>query len=41
MRWNFVSSRHDRIEQAVAQWAARDEQAFPPVPGETEFIPYP
>ena len=41
MRWNFVSSRRERIEQAVAQWSAQDPQAFPPVPGETEFIPYP
>lgn len=41
MRWNFVSSRRERIDQAVAQWSARDEQAFPAVPGETEFIPYP
>lgn len=37
MVWNFVSSRKDRIDQAIAQWRA---QAFDTVPGETEFIPY-
>jgi redox-sensitive bicupin YhaK (pirin superfamily) len=36
--WNFVSSDHDRIEQAKQQW--RDRQ-FPSVPGETDFIPLP
>lgn len=36
--WNFVSSGRDRIEQAKADWAAG---RFPPVPGETEFIPLP
>lgn len=41
MRWNFVSSRQERIEQAVQAWARQDPQAFPPVPGETERIPYP
>jgi redox-sensitive bicupin YhaK (pirin superfamily) len=35
--WNFVSSRRERIEQAIADWRA---QAFDGVPGETEFIPY-
>lgn len=38
MVWNFVSSRKDRIVQAQDQWEA---QTFPPVPGETEFIPLP
>jgi hypothetical protein len=38
MWWNFVSSRQARIEQAAEQWAAG---GFPPVPGETEFIPLP
>jgi len=36
--WNFVSSRKERIVQAADDWAA---QRFPPVPGETEFIPLP
>lgn len=36
--WNFVSSRRERIEQARAAWRDR---AFPPIPGETEFIPLP
>jgi redox-sensitive bicupin YhaK (pirin superfamily) len=36
--WNFVSSSKERIEQAKADWKAG---RFPPVPGETEFIPLP
>jgi len=36
--WNFVSSSRDRIEQAKRDWKAG---RFPPVPGETEFIPLP
>ena len=36
--WNFVSSRHGRIEQAKEDWQA---QRFEAVPGETEFIPLP
>ena len=36
--WNFVSSDRDRILQAQAAWS---EQRFPPVPGETEYIPLP
>ena len=36
--WNFVSSSSARIEQARRQWA---DGAFPPVPGESEFIPLP
>lgn len=36
--WNFVSSRQERIEQAKEDWKAG---RFPPVPGETEFIPLP
>lgn len=38
MSWNFVSSRKERIQQAAEEWQA---QAFPKVPGETEFIPLP
>ena len=36
--WNFVSSSHERIEQAKADWRAG---RFGAVPGETEFIPLP
>jgi redox-sensitive bicupin YhaK (pirin superfamily) len=36
--WNFVSSSRERIERAKAEWVA---MRFPPVPGETEFIPLP
>ena len=36
--WNFVSSSKARIEQAKRDWK---ESRFPPVPGETEFIPLP
>jgi redox-sensitive bicupin YhaK (pirin superfamily) len=36
--WNFVSSSRERIEQAKRDWT---ERRFPPIPGETEFIPLP
>ena len=37
--WNFVSSSHERIEQAKQDWIAR---RFPLVPGDSEeYIPYP
>jgi len=36
--WNFVSSSHERIEQAKLDWQAGH---FGSVPGETEFIPLP
>ena len=38
LTWNFVSSSVERIEQASQDWKA---QAFPKIPGETEFIPLP
>jgi len=38
LHWNFVSSRKERIAQAIDDWRAG---RFPAVPGETEFIPYP
>lgn len=38
IRWNFVSSRRERIEQAKEDWKTGK---FAPVPGETEFIPLP
>lgn len=36
--WNFVSSRKERIEQAKSDW---ENQNFPKVPNETEFVPLP
>lgn len=36
--WNFVASDRNRIEQAKQKW---QEQQFPPVPGETDFVPLP
>ncbi|WP_321371214.1 pirin-like C-terminal cupin domain-containing protein [uncultured Desulfuromusa sp.] len=36
--WNQVSSRKDLIEQAKQDW---QDQKFPKVSGETEFIPLP
>jgi redox-sensitive bicupin YhaK (pirin superfamily) len=36
--WNFVASSRERIERAKERWA---KQEFPPVPGDTEFIPLP
>lgn len=36
--WNYVSSSRERIEQAKSDWR---EGRFPPVPGESEFIPLP
>ena len=37
LEWNFVSHDPVRIARAVADWRAGN---FPPVPGESEFIPY-
>jgi redox-sensitive bicupin YhaK (pirin superfamily) len=36
--WNFVASAKEPIEAAKLRWS---RQGFPPVPGETEFIPLP
>jgi hypothetical protein len=36
--WNFVASSKELIDAASARWR---EQGYPPVPGETEFIPLP
>jgi redox-sensitive bicupin YhaK (pirin superfamily) len=36
--WNFVASSRALIDGASARWR---ERRFPPVPGETEFIPLP
>ena len=38
--WNFVSTSRERIDQAKADWTAQNEN-FPKVPGETEWIPIP
>jgi redox-sensitive bicupin YhaK (pirin superfamily) len=36
--WNFVASDRETIEEAKKKW---QDQAFPPVKGETEFVPLP
>lgn len=36
--WNFVASSRELIEAAKQRWLDQD---FPPVPGETEFVPLP
>ncbi|HEY1055641.1 MAG TPA: pirin family protein [Emticicia sp.] len=36
--WNFVSSNKEKIEEAKIKW---QEQTFPKIPGETEFVPLP
>lgn len=36
--WNFVSSSKERIDKAKSDW---ENQLFPKVPGETEFVPLP
>ncbi|TGD59711.1 pirin family protein [Flavobacterium humi] len=36
--WNFVSTSKERIEKAKKDW---ENQTFPKVPGETEFVPLP
>ncbi|TMG92145.1 MAG: pirin family protein [Betaproteobacteria bacterium] len=36
--WNFVASSRALIDAASERWR---EQSFPPIPGETEFIPLP
>jgi redox-sensitive bicupin YhaK (pirin superfamily) len=36
--WNFVSSSKERIAQAAQDW---EQQRYPGIPGETEFIPLP
>jgi redox-sensitive bicupin YhaK (pirin superfamily) len=41
MWWNFVSSRKERIVQAADAWAVQPNEMFPPVEGESEFIPLP
>jgi len=38
LSWNFVATSRERIRAAEDDWLA---QRFPPVPGETEFIPLP
>ena len=36
--WNFVASSPQMIDAAKERWRKQD---YPPVPGETEFIPLP
>lgn len=36
--WNFVASSREAIEEAKLKW---QKQAFPKIPGETEFVPLP
>ena len=36
--WNFVASSRELIDSASERWRT---QGFPPIPGETEFIPLP
>ncbi|UYW00826.1 pirin family protein [Flavobacterium agricola] len=38
--WNFVSTSKERIEKAKQDWMAQNEN-FPKVPNETEWIPIP
>ncbi len=38
IEWNFVATSKELIEAAKTRWR---EQAFPLVPGETEFVPLP
>jgi len=38
IHWNFVASSRELIEEARIRW---QEQRFPRVPDETEFIPLP
>ncbi|PUA19295.1 pirin family protein [Glaciimonas sp. PCH181] len=39
--WNFVASTKERIEAAKIAWTNQQQDVFPNVPGETEFIPLP
>ncbi|MEB0010246.1 pirin family protein [Glaciimonas sp. Gout2] len=39
--WNFVASTKERIERAKLAWLNQEQNIFPSVPGETEFIPLP
>jgi redox-sensitive bicupin YhaK (pirin superfamily) len=41
LRWNFVASSRADLDTATAAWQRQDPLAFPPVPGETEFIAWP
>ena len=36
--WNFVASQQEKIDIAKAKWARQD---YPPIKGETDFIPLP
>ena len=36
--WNFVSTDKEKIQRAKKDW---EEQQFPKIPGEVDFVPYP
>jgi len=38
IEWNFVATNRELIDAAKQRWI---DQAFPGVPGETEFVPLP
>lgn len=41
LRWNYVASSRERLDAATAAWQRQDATWFPPIEGETEFIPWP
>ena len=41
LRWNYVASSRERLDAATAAWQRQDRTWFPPIAGETEFIPWP
>lgn len=41
LRWNYVASSRERLDAATAAWQRQDPAWFPPIKGETEFIPWP
>jgi redox-sensitive bicupin YhaK (pirin superfamily) len=41
LRWNYVSSSKDRIDVATDAWQRQDPAVFPPIEGETDYIPWP
>ena len=38
LMWNFVSSSKERLQQAKKEW---ENKAFPKVPGDDSYIPFP
>ncbi len=41
LRWNYVSSRTDRIQSATEAWQRQDPAVFPLIDGESDYIPWP